>query len=557
MGFLGILEDHHLAHVPATVILNEEFSDSEPITAGLRHGTGKNSHIVLVPQPSEDPNDPLNWSQGKKLAAMLIVGFGGILYAATVSGLMNAALFVVAEDFKKTVGEIAVINGYQLLVAGATGPFVAAFSRKWGKRPVFLGSALLGVLGSIVGSATNSYKGLLAARIIQGGSTAAYESLIMAFIGDIYFVHERGLYMAGVQFILAAVSNFASVVCGPITTHLGWKYLFYLCVAILGLQTILLFLFVPESQYRRDARYNTDELVNDNLENLAQVEKRHEQSLVENVELEKSETVTSSRSHHHSRVKKTFVQELAVFTGTYSDDNLLQLIIAPFAVCTNLAVLWVVIVSGATTAFYVAQAIDIALIFAYPPYLLDAQALGYLFLGPFVGGCLGALVFGYCGDPIIRWCSRKNKGVYEPEYRLLMMAFGMLCGAGLMGFGALAQEHKSYYATATLHGIALFGIVPISIGTQGYALDAYRDMSSEIFVAGIVFKNFLFYGFTNFVNEWTLSAGPATVFYTFGGVAFALILTTPVVFIFGKRYRSHWARNNLLEKMHIKTHAEL
>lgn len=346
-------------------------------------------------------------------------------------------------------------------------------------------SALLGFIGSIIGSATHTYEGLLAARIIQGGSTAAYESLIVSFIGDIYFVHERGVYMAGVQFILAAVSNFASVICGPITTHLGWRYLFYICVAVLGFQLILLILFVPETQYRRDARYNTDELVNDNLEDLARVEKRHEQSLVENVELEKTETVTSMRSQHHSRVKKTFVQEMAVFTGTYCDDNLLQLIIAPFAVCTNLAVLWVVIVSGTVTAFYVGQAIDIALIFAYPPYNLNAAQLGYLFLGPFVGGCLGAIIFGFVGDPIIRWCSRKNKGVYEPEYRLLIIVFGLLCGAGIMGFGALCQNHASYYATSTLHGIALFGIVPIAIGTSGYALDAYRDMSSEIFVAGI------------------------------------------------------------------------
>lgn len=84
MGFLGIIEDNKLAHVPATVILNEEFSDDGGLTTGLRHASGKNSHIVLVPQPSEDPNDPLNWSKNKKLAAMLIVAFGGCLYVSVI-----------------------------------------------------------------------------------------------------------------------------------------------------------------------------------------------------------------------------------------------------------------------------------------------------------------------------------------------------------------------------------------------------------------------------------------------------------------------------------------
>lgn len=55
MGFLGILEDNNLAHVPATVILNEESNNAlnHEVVAGLKHGKGKSSHIVLVPQPSE------------------------------------------------------------------------------------------------------------------------------------------------------------------------------------------------------------------------------------------------------------------------------------------------------------------------------------------------------------------------------------------------------------------------------------------------------------------------------------------------------------------------
>ena len=27
----------------------------------LKHGTGRFAHILLVPQPSDSPNDPLNW----------------------------------------------------------------------------------------------------------------------------------------------------------------------------------------------------------------------------------------------------------------------------------------------------------------------------------------------------------------------------------------------------------------------------------------------------------------------------------------------------------------
>ena len=51
MGFLGILEDKHLQHVPATVILSEEEHQITAATAELKHGTGKDADIILIPQP--------------------------------------------------------------------------------------------------------------------------------------------------------------------------------------------------------------------------------------------------------------------------------------------------------------------------------------------------------------------------------------------------------------------------------------------------------------------------------------------------------------------------
>jgi hypothetical protein len=55
MGFLGILEDKKLPHVPATVILSEEQHITNEATVGLKRGTGKDADIILIPQPSVDP----------------------------------------------------------------------------------------------------------------------------------------------------------------------------------------------------------------------------------------------------------------------------------------------------------------------------------------------------------------------------------------------------------------------------------------------------------------------------------------------------------------------
>ena len=82
----GILEDHHMELVPGTgklYIVSRKMAQLTQIAACmndqsdvpreyeqvprelLKHATGRLSHVILVPQTSDSPNDPLN--VGKKL----------------------------------------------------------------------------------------------------------------------------------------------------------------------------------------------------------------------------------------------------------------------------------------------------------------------------------------------------------------------------------------------------------------------------------------------------------------------------------------------------------
>lgn len=74
---LGILEDTKLDRVPGTSPLNDSGSDVEDYgleNSQLKHDeTGK---IVLVPQPSDSPNDPYNWPRWKKEVFMLVILYG-------------------------------------------------------------------------------------------------------------------------------------------------------------------------------------------------------------------------------------------------------------------------------------------------------------------------------------------------------------------------------------------------------------------------------------------------------------------------------------------------
>lgn len=75
---LGIKEDHKLEHVPGTAPLNELGRNDAEIS-GIDSGLLKHDpsgEIVLVPQPSDSPNDPYNWPRWKKEAFTWTFAYG-------------------------------------------------------------------------------------------------------------------------------------------------------------------------------------------------------------------------------------------------------------------------------------------------------------------------------------------------------------------------------------------------------------------------------------------------------------------------------------------------
>jgi hypothetical protein len=91
---LGVLEDHKLEHVPGTAPLNElgseVYNTSGVDSSFLKHDpTGR---IVLVPQPSDSPNDPYNWSRWKKERFTLTYAFG----CGAVGGRFSPSIISIA-----------------------------------------------------------------------------------------------------------------------------------------------------------------------------------------------------------------------------------------------------------------------------------------------------------------------------------------------------------------------------------------------------------------------------------------------------------------------------
>lgn len=195
--------------------------------------------------------------------------------------------------------------------------------------------------------------------------------------------------------------------------------------------------------------------------------------------------------------RSSIISRMAPFNGTYSNESLLKLIIRPFAILMNPAVIWAVITLSFPVLWVVAISFVIAQIFGSPPYLLTTAQLGYLSAGPVVGGTLGCLLCGWIADPIAKWITRKNSGVYEPEFRLVLIIGVVIFSAlGYFLFGNLISEGKSPAGMAAVWSIIIVTVQFVAMTVGTYMVDAYRDISVEIFVIAMIFKNFLFFGFS-------------------------------------------------------------
>jgi len=98
---LGVLDDRHLEHVPGTALLTDvvdadaHHHHGDLDTTVLRHAQkkGKDTDILLVPQPSRSPNDPLNWPLWKKDLMLFIICIDTAVVGAWVRTNQRAAVF--------------------------------------------------------------------------------------------------------------------------------------------------------------------------------------------------------------------------------------------------------------------------------------------------------------------------------------------------------------------------------------------------------------------------------------------------------------------------------
>ncbi|GAA6031621.1 hypothetical protein JCM8097_006553 [Rhodosporidiobolus ruineniae] len=490
-----------------------EKGDKEKDTSTEGHGDLDGldkSKIVLVKFEDGDPENPLNWSKGRKW----LITF--LLCAMTVNiGLATTAF---SSGIGKMVDELHVIN-----VVGQTGMFafngacavapliLAPLTEQTGRREVFLGAYACFTLIFILLALSPNIVGEIWGRALSGIFGSCGTILVGGTLADIWNTRERGIPMSCFTFSAIFGTITAPLYCGYIDERIGWRWLEWIHMIANGVLLIAEVILLKETRgakiLLRRAKKLRKETGKNNIR--APMELEHE-----NVKDLLRESCT--------RAFKLLIGEPVVLAFG----------------------LWIAYAWGITFLFLSAIPLAFTTVRGWSE---GNTGLAYI---PLIIGC-------FIGFGTSRWADNyydkkrdENGGVPIPEYRLWgAMYFAWMMPAGLFIFSFTGSyEHVHWMGPMVALVLILVGIYHIFNAdadlfsaiyrTYNYTSDSYPEVASSAIAGQGLLRNMFGAATPLFANYMLNGMGGMQYALLFLSLVASLALPLPyVLFKYGERLR--------------------
>ncbi|KAM0315668.1 hypothetical protein ACHAO8_003719 [Botrytis cinerea] len=529
--------------VPGTIHL----VDLEGVMRGQHASASQLQDVVLVPSPSSDPDDPLNWTPKRKMLSTACMS----MYTLMV-GIASAAVYSVlepiSEDTGLTVDQLNAGTGYMFLFFGWGTLIAQPIALQYGKRPVYLFSMLatLGTMLWVPYATSNS--AWIGSKILQGAVGAPVESLCEISITDIYFAHERGSYMGLYAFMLAGSNFLAPILAGFINDGQGWRWVMYWCAIFLAIGFVFCFFLMEETNYDRAPLEKTTS--GDNTPGVATPKEGvlQEKSSASSKprDPEKGTSVDVSRAANQNTElgavhykPKTYVQKLSL-KDKKRDFRLYRMMIRPLIFMSLPSIAYAGFSYGSNLIWFNVLNGTASLILSAPPYNFSSSMVGLSYVSPLLGVACASFYSGVIGDKVVLWFARRNKGVLEAEHRLWLFSVSIiLIPASLILWGVGAAHHIHWFGLI----FAMFLIAGSNaIGLQlsvSYCIDSYKDLSGEAMATVIIIRNTMSFAMGYGITPWVTNMGYQNAFIVAAFAGLAQVLTFFAVVKWGKSWRNN------------------
>lgn len=523
-----IIDHEQVSEVPGT----NELVDLGQMESDLRH-LGKD--VVLVPQPSQDPQDPLNWSKFRKVFFMIQVIFATFMVSCLTS------VFGVAVTGYSTLGidseTVSRGTAVSFLLFGWINLFIQPVSLSYGHRffvlMMTLGCGVGAVMWSPYVSSTGTYYG---ARILQGILGAPFESLIELLVAEVFFEHERAFWMSSYGFALVGGSFFGTVAAAWIAQNMSWQWMFYFIAIFCGAAGVVMIFFLEESGYVRhisvlEGSPVNPPLSNDNNKKLCDSGIADFEVLSNSKDSEAQPTTTVAPRKPYPTIQ--LFRKLRPFPSLW---QFLRPIVLLYKMPHIQWAGWMV--ASGLIGFNVVTA-TVSTVFSSEPYNFSEGSLGLCYIGPGIGTILGCIVSGPLNDWFCLRIAKARGGIHEAEDRIYgTLPLIVLYPAGYIMYGVGAAHGIHWIGPVIGLAILAFCMVAATSIPYTYAVDSAGGIESDCIIAIVILKSTVVFAVSFAITTWVDSLGLQNAFISVAFIlGFAFWITAIPMILWAKRIR--------------------
>ncbi|KAL6703650.1 hypothetical protein ACN47E_009424 [Coniothyrium glycines] len=521
---------------------------------------------VLVPQPSDDPNDPLNWSTWWKIACITSTsmvtftqGFGPLALAPMFPALM--------ETFNTDLAGAVRFTGICILILGFSNFIWVPISTSFGRRPVFLISQLINIGTSIWRAKSNTYASFMGACIVNGIGAGPAETIMPEVIADIFFLHDRGKWNTLYWVVYMGSLMAGPIVSGSMTETVGFRSFWWLNTGILILSFLMVVFMFPETRFKRHMPELAHQTKASSLDEKIKVT-GHEDASSSDAEKDPNQikqvataesvlpnttgltaSETAARDPYLGRGKPAKWQWKVFQPNANPFRSILLDLWTPWKLFAFPIVEFAAFVVSWSCSSFLTINLTQSQVLAAPPYNMKPMTVGFTNFAIMVGAFIGLFTAGPLSDWVSARSTKRNNGIREPEMRLpAMIPYVIIMFIGNIVVAVGYERHWPWeaiviigYTCAGIQVAALPGIV------STYAVDSYKPVAGSLFVAITVNKNVWGYGFSEFITPWTMEAGFISPIMTNAALVFLWCLFGIVFWWKGKTVR-RWSKNSSVHR---------
>ncbi|KFZ03078.1 hypothetical protein V502_11256 [Pseudogymnoascus sp. VKM F-4520 (FW-2644)] len=415
--------------------------------------------IILIPQPSDNAEDPLNWCMARKIIIFACISFAG--FAGQMSPNSNQLTFVLQVPNYVNRTQADMLNTVAAALAGwMLGPFILVpLAALVGRSSVIFWS-LLGTLAGQVWAAKmtgpNNFIPFAISRALCGVFGVIPAILGTGYIMDLFFLHQRGKAFAVFEVLIIFAVVGGGTLGGFIAEYGPWSQVFWWTVGPVGAAAIAVFLFVEDTTFNRSP------------------------NAVQRPPL--SKTWFANRA-------ATFFPGVKTQAGSHSKRAaVFRRFIVPLQITITPITLLIGTFVFVALGLPIMQASTLA-IYLMPPISAGGYGFSALQLAFFTmtawAGIITAQLYGYLSnDRIPLAVARRVSGIWRPEYRLANTLLpGFLLPIGLAIYGVGLQLHLHYMVLALASFLIWFAALLALPVCYNYIVECFVQTPVEASVA--------------------------------------------------------------------------